>query len=429
MSISFSTLNEWLDYIAQSHPSEIELGLDRVRAVYQKMALDRPESKVVIVAGTNGKGSTIALIEAGLSSLGYAVGSYTSPHILHYNERVRLNGRDVKDAQLISAFEQIERARGDIALTYFEFGTLAAIQLLFQANLDVILLEVGLGGRLDAVNIIDADMSIITSIDVDHTDWLGNDVEMIGAEKAGVMRNGQLCLTGENLPNSVYLNAEELSCHLLRCHSDFSIENGILSLKCEDDSVNQFDGFPGLALPVNNILLALQATLLLVGPENFDYQKVKSGYSRASIPGRLERVCPERDIYLDVGHNPHAAQFLAGFVKQKRAEGMYIEVVYSALADKDVSGVVSALAPYIDRWLVAPLKVDRALELSELLAKVRMHAKNVLSFENTNKALAQACGDFSAERFIEPSGQPKLVLVFGSFFMIEAAKRYIEAYE
>jgi len=429
MSPSFSTLNEWLGYIAQSHPNEIELGLDRVRTVYENMALGRPESQLVIVAGTNGKGSTIALIEAGLISLGYSVGSYTSPHILRYNERVRLDGRDVEDALLISAFEHVERARGDVPLTYFEFGTLAAIQLLFQANLDVVLLEVGLGGRLDAVNIIDGDMSIITSIDIDHVDWLGSDLEVIGAEKAGIMRPKQRCLTGEDLPDSVYLKAAELDCQVLRCHSAFSVSNGCLSLSGGDGNVKRFDSFPNLALPDNNVLLALQATFLLSGASGFDYQKVSAAYCQASIPGRLEHVLPDKALYLDVGHNPHAAQFLANFIAQKHAEGMYVEVVYSALADKDISGVVSTLAPHVDRWLLAPLEVDRALDLNDLVARVRAYAKNVLSFQSTNEAMAQACGNLSAEKFVEPNGQPKLVLVFGSFFMIEAAKRYIEAYE
>lgn len=432
MAAEFENLDGWLAYISQSHPSEIELGLNRVKAVYQKMCFDSKPSKVVVVAGTNGKGSTIALSLAGLTAMGYRCGAYTSPHISKYNERVHLLGNDASDDSLVAAFESVEAARGDIPLTYFEFGTLAAFYILFNAGLDVVLLEIGLGGRLDAVNIIDADISVITSVDIDHVEWLGNDVEKIGTEKAGVLRQGKLFLAGEDLPESVFQRAEQLQCHNFIYKKDFYCLNNGFSLCNEQGREVVFNHFPELPLPDNNILLALQIVYLLT--PTFDDELICNALTKAKLTGRLERSSKHTNLYFDVGHNPHAARFLSTFVKKEKAKGYYVEVVYSALGDKDIEGVVRELAPDVDSWLIAPLNVDRAISLSNLEGIVSSFSSDIQSFDSIELALRTALSEQMAlEKDVlldtNATGKSKLVLVFGSFFTVEAAKKYLEEYE
>ena len=429
MSENLHSLDDWLSYIALSHPSEIELGLDRVKSVYQRMDFkDRPK-KVVLVAGTNGKGSTIALSQAGLSSLGIRCGAYTSPHISKYNERVQLLGDDVSDETLISAFKYIEAIRQDTPLTYFEFGTLAAIYILFNANLDVALLEIGLGGRLDAVNILDADVSVITSVDIDHVDWLGDDINRIGFEKAGILRSGQLFLAGEQLPGSVFEQAEFLGCRLYECRKDFSLKDGACFLSDEQGKRLRITSFPDLALPENNILLAMQLVYFLSPAGRFDSDKVCDSMANLKVPGRLEPHKYFSYVYFDVGHNPHAARFLAKFLLNAKSQGKYIEAVFSALGDKDIRGVVRELASCIDHWLLAPLFVDRAVTIEELRNTVSDFSNNFDCFESIDQAMEQALGKSKAQTGTSTTGKSKLVLVFGSFFTVEAAKKYLERYE
>ena len=218
------TLDQWLDYQLKTHPQVIAMGLERVGEVARRLQLGRPAKHVITVAGTNGKGSTVAFIEAIARAAGLRVGAFTSPHLLRYNERVRIDGQDVEDVALVAAFERIEQARGEIALTYFEFGTLAALLIFQQSNLDIAILEVGLGGRLDAVNIIDADVAVLTSVELDHQEYLGHDRETIGADKAGVFRPGKPCVLAESdPPSSVLRHAYEIGAFAIRANADYLV--------------------------------------------------------------------------------------------------------------------------------------------------------------------------------------------------------------
>ncbi len=441
--MSHKTLSDWLDFISSTHPSEIDMGLARIKKVYEAMSLSSGKSRVVLVAGTNGKGSTIAMMESALLTLGYRVGVYTSPHILHYNERVRLNGIQATDAQLISAFEKVNRAREALSLTYFEFGTLAAFDILFASQPDVVLLEIGLGGRLDAVNIVEPDISIITSIGLDHMEWLGDSLEKIGAEKAGILRHETLMIAGENMPRSVIRKAEELHCQQLICRTEFDCYKGpktsSVSLMVAGQP-RKFDNFPHPLLPENNILIALQAVCclwqMLEGEKKAFtddiYTQVVDAINGVVVPGRLERVehvsiPATQEVYLDVGHNPHAAVYLNAFLMHHSALGKKIQVVYSALKDKDAPAIVEILAGVVDDWFLAPLEGDRAMPLSMLIDAVKCHATgNVRVCDSVDDAIKNAL--MLAQQAADKQ-DTVLTLIFGSFYMVEAAKRFFKSYD
>lgn len=432
-------LSEWLDYISHIHSSEIELGLDRVKAVFNQLKLNPYTAKIVLVAGTNGKGSTVAMMEASLKALGYRVGAYTSPHILTYNERVRLNGSNVIDSALVKAFDNVEKARQEIPLTYFEYGTLAAFDVLFSSDLDVILLEIGLGGRLDAVNIIEPDISIITSVSIDHSDWLGDTVEQIGTEKAGILRENSLFIGGESLPQSVLSKALALSCTTLLCRNEFDVKQSAsgksinLSVGFETQS---FNGFPVIALPDNNVLISVQAVACLVGMletdkviNQQDYKLIVDTIDLLKLPGRLEKIeLPiGLDLYIDVGHNPHAAEFLKEFLLKQASSKKKVQIVYSSLVDKDALGVMNILSPLVDRCILAPLDTERAMPLDDLLnCASKSGMKNVLSFTAIDLAIENALS-YSLES--AKNNETVLTLIFGSFYIVEAAKRFFETYD
>ena len=429
------SLSDWLDYISGTHPADIEMGLDRVKKVYSALSLHPKSSKLVLVAGTNGKGSTIAMIETALMALGFSVGAYTSPHILDYNERVRINAQAVSDAQLVDAFQRVEQGRGDIALTYFEFGTLAAFDLLFSAGLDVLLLEIGLGGRLDAVNIVEPDLSIITSIGLDHTDWLGDTLDDIAYEKAGILRTKTPFIAGENLPLNVMKRAAALACPSYVCRQDFDKDAGKgVNIKAAEKTLH-LDHFPQVALPENNILIALQSVaclyrLLCAQSARFDeavLATVVQAIENVRVPGRLERIALGQEVYLDVGHNPHAAVYLKEYLMHHAQLNKSIQVVYSSLQDKDVRSIAEILAPCVVRWLLAPLTNERAMSLEALQAEVCACSEaEVVSFASVPEAIDSAI-NLAAEA--EAAGQPVLTLIFGSFYMVEAAKRFFKTYE
>ena len=433
------SLSQWLDYISSTHPSEIEMGLDRVKSVFLKLPANHSQAKIVLVAGTNGKGSTIAMLEASLLVLGYKVGAYTSPHILAYNERIRVNAIDVIDSELISAFEAVELARETTALTYFEYGTLAALDILLAKDLDVILLEIGLGGRLDAVNIVDPDLCIITSVALDHTDWLGDTVEQIGSEKAGILRQKSLFIGGEQLPDSVHEKSKGLLCQSLICRNDFNV------LRDDDQETVQLvhagqriicRGFPDTRLPENNMLISLQATVCLFSLMNpgevftqSAYRQIKKTIEPVSIPGRLEHVLQtdQHDVFLDVGHNPHAAVYLKDFLTQYADSGAAVQIVYSALLDKDVLGVLKHLSPVVNRCVLMQLDCDRAMPLQELaILALESGLECIESFSDVNEAFRYA---LSYPQTFSQSQVRVVTLILGSFFMVEAAKRFLEAYD
>lgn len=416
------TLPEWLAFIERQHPKTIAMGLERVRAVADAMALpgrvlSRPARHVAIVGGTNGKGSTVAFIEAIARAAGLRVGAYTSPHLLRYNERVRVDGADADDAALVAAFEAVEDARADVPLTYFEYGTLAALWLFARSDLDLAVLEVGLGGRLDAVNIVDPDVAVITTVDLDHQDWLGGDIETIGAEKAGIARAWKPLVLGDDDPPSTVLgHAYAIGASAVRIGCDFFFEPidaerwRWREIGCELELP-----MPRLAAPVQLRNAAVAIAALRALPIDLPDAAYAAGVRDAQVAARLQRF--ERDgveFLVDVGHNPQAARALAAWLAAAPAQGRTF-AVFAALADKDVVGVVEALAGQVDRWWLAGLADTGPRGLDVTAFAERLAGTAAADGERRDTvagALAAARGEAA------PGDR---VLVFGSFHTAAAA--------
>lgn len=418
------SLADWLAYLEQLHPTAIDMGLDRVRAVAARMAMTRPAPLVVTVTGTNGKGSTCAFIASLLDAQGLKIGSYSSPHLLRYNERVLLSGREASDAELCEAFAVVEAARGEISLTYFEMGTLAAFWLFERAGLDAVVLEVGLGGRLDAVNIVDADLAVITNIGLDHADWLGNSRESVAYEKAGILREGKPALCGDlDPPQPLLDHANSLSAPLLLRGRDFDLAMGARDWHWRGvDAAGaplELHGLPLLTLPMENAALALQAYAMLGLP--WDPARLARALLQTRVVGRLDSrqvVWNGRRIalLLDVGHNPHAAAFLAQRLEQRPVAGTRL-AVFGLLADKDLAGVLDALVPSISDWAVAPLPTPRTQSATQLAAALLERGASVSEYATIEQALDAQCA--TAESVDE-------ILVFGSFYCVAAALEWLE---
>ncbi len=418
------SLADWLAYLEQLHPTAIDMGLDRVRAVAARMAMTRPAPLVATVTGTNGKGSTCAFIASLLNAQGLKIGSYSSPHLLRYNERVLLSGREASDAELCEAFAVVEAARGEISLTYFEMGTLAAFWLFERAGLDAVVLEVGLGGRLDAVNIVDADLAVITNIGLDHADWLGNSRESVAYEKAGILREGKPALCGDlDPPQRLLDHANSLSAPLLLRGRDFDLAMGARDWHWRGvDAAGaplELHGLPLLTLPMENAALALQAYAMLGLP--WDPARLARALLQTRVVGRLDSrqvVWNGRRIalLLDVGHNPHAAAFLAQRLEQRPVAGTRL-AVFGLLADKDLSGVLDALVPSISDWAVAPLPTPRTQSATQLAQALLERGASVSEYATIEQALDAQCA--RAESVDE-------ILVFGSFYCVAAALEWLE---
>jgi dihydrofolate synthase/folylpolyglutamate synthase len=352
------SLDQWLEYIERQHPRSIEMGLERVREVAVRMALEKPAPHVVTIGGTNGKGSTVAFVESIARCAGLRVGTYTSPHLLRYNERVRIDGHDASDDDLVAAFEAVEAARGHVPLTYFEFGTLAALWLFQRAALDLAVLEVGLGGRLDAVNLVDADVAVITTVDIDHVDWLGPDRESIGFEKAGIARPWKPLVLGEvDSPASVLRHAYAIGANAIRLGSDFfhePLDNGCW--RWREVGAELVLPNPGLTAPAQRANAAAAIAALRALPLEIADDAFARGVAEAALPGRLQRFDLDGvEVVLDVGHNPQAARGLAAWLQSTPAAGETV-AVFAALGDKDVGGIVAALSGGVSQWRLAGLE-------------------------------------------------------------------------
>ena len=416
------TLPDWLAYIEAQHPKSIDMGLERVRVVANRMGLEKPARHVITVGGTNGKGSTVAFIEAIARAQGWGVGAYTSPHLLHYNERVRIDGQDASDAALVQAFEAVESARhstpGDsVPLTYFEFGTLAALWLFARSELDLAILEVGLGGRLDAVNIVDPDVAVITAVGLDHQDWLGDDREAIGFEKAGITRAWKPLVLGEDdPPASVLRHAYAIGASAIRGGSDFLVdppEFGGDAWRWREVGFEVDLPLPALAAPVQlrNAASAIAALRALDAP--VDAESMARGVANAQLPARLQRF--ERngvEVLVDVGHNPHAASALAQALRA-RAHGGRTLAVYAALADKDHAGVVDALAPQVDAWLLAGTEAAGARGFTAQALQARLSQRAGSSAASGAAVHADVVAALRAA--LAQAARGDRVLVFGSF--------------
>ncbi|MGA0587250.1 bifunctional tetrahydrofolate synthase/dihydrofolate synthase [Dyella sp. KRB-257] len=418
------TLAEWLAYQEGVNPRSIELGLDRVRAVWQGMGAPRIARHVITVGGTNGKGSTVALLEAMLQAAGRRTGAFTSPHLLAYNERVRVDGRDVGDASLVAAFERIEAARmqgpdAPIRLTYFEFGTLAALDLFARAGVDVAVLEVGLGGRLDAVNIVDADVAVITTVDLDHVDWLGPDRDSIGREKAGIARAGRPAIVGEMQPPAGLLAAlATIGARVERAGADFHAERLDRGWRWRhrDGTVMQLPD-PALAAPVQyaNAAAAIAALHALDAGVLGDSleRTLASALGRVSVAARLQCLGGDPPLYVDVGHNPQAARALAQWLDA--VPHGRVHAVFGALSDKDVAGVLAALGPRISHWHLAGLDLDTPRGLPVQVLVDILHATLPGAPHDAHAGVAAA---LAAARMAAHPGD--CILAFGSFFVASA---------
>jgi dihydrofolate synthase/folylpolyglutamate synthase len=385
-----------------------------VHAVLDAMALRAPPYGVITVAGTNGKGSTVAMLDAILRAAGYRVGAYTSPHLVRYNERVRVDGMEASDGELCRAFERIEQARGATPLTYFEFGTLAAFECFQRARIDVALLEVGMGGRLDAVNAVDADCTVLTAIDIDHTAWLGDTREAIAREKAGIFRAGRPAVVSDPDPPAVVAEvAAAVGAHLHCINRDFAFERSDGGWNWRGRGRVR-TGLPYPAMRGDYQLLnaagVLMALELLADRFPVTQTNVRDGLLNAVVPGRFQ-VLPGRPTrVLDVGHNPHAARALAATLRQQPARGRSVAVI-GMLKDKDVAGVAQALAASFDAWHVATLATERGATAQELAATLRAHGVTapISLFADPIAAYESACRN---------ARDDDRVVVFGSFYTV-----------
>lgn len=415
------TLTDWLSYIEQQHPASIEMGLDRVRSVAGAMGLDAPAQRTITVGGTNGKGSTVAFIEAIAREAGWKVGAYTSPHLLDYNERVRIDGEPVDDAALVAAFAAVEAARGQTTLTYFEYGTLAALHLFAAAGLDLAVLEVGLGGRLDAVNLVDADVAVITTVDLDHTEWLGADREAIGAEKAGIIRGWKPVILGEiDPPSSVLARAYLVGANAIRGGSDYFCEPiDAQRWRWRDVGLRMELPMPVLSGPVQLANAGAAIAALRALDRSVPRAAWARGIAAARIDGRLQRFDHDGvQVLVDVGHNPQAAHALARALQADPVPGR-THAVYAALQDKDALGVVEALAAQVSQWTLAGLSGPRGQDAASLRQRLAGSAAGSADCaEEVAQALAQV---------LEHAAPGDRVLVFGSFLAAGEALRWLRA--
>lgn len=408
-----ATLSDWLVRIQQQHPQAIAMGLERVREVAAAMGVTRPAPCVITVAGTNGKGSTVAFIETMARAAGLRVGTYTSPHLLRFNERIRVDGQDLSDGAIVAAFERIDAARGATPITYFEYATLAALDVFQRSNLDLAILEVGLGGRLDATNLIDADVAVITTVDIDHMEYLGPDRESIGAEKAGILRAGKPCVFGEkDPPSSVLRQAYALGAFAIRGHSDYLLDRFESHWVWREPGFQMELPYPVLAAPAQLDNAAAAIAALRASGLAIDEAAFARGVTEAQPRGRLQKISDSPEVRLDVAHNPQGARALAAWLQQQPKPTV---AVFSALADKDIEGVVEALAPQIAAWHLGPITDagSRGLSVTDLAARVKVGgAQQVHQHAHLSDALDAAR---------QEAGIEGRVLMFGSFHTVAAA--------
>lgn len=431
-SISFlshpATLDSWLQHLESRNREAIVLGLDRVAQVRDRLAL-QPTFPVILVGGTNGKGSVCAYLEAVLIAANYRVGCYSSPHLLRYNERVHLDGHEATDAELCAALDAVERARGEgtqkpVPLTYFEQGTLAAMWLFQRAGLDAVVLEVGLGGRLDAVNVWDADCAVVTSVDLDHQQFLGETREAIGFEKAGIFRAGRPAICGDaDPPASLLAHAGEIGAALLRVGEDIRVEVGELGWTCRvgvnvsvnvgaNVSASVFPALPRLVMPGRhqyaNAACAVAALWSLREQLPVSMNALRAGLASARQPGRFQIVGQSPLRILDVAHNPHAARALAANLADLPPGGRVIAVC-AMLADKDVAAVVQVMQPHIQQWHAAGLDVTRGLDAAGLARFLQAAGCTFASHASVREAWRAACLQ---------AGPADTILAFGSFHTV-----------
>lgn len=412
----FQTLDEWLDWQLQLHNKSIDLGLERVSEVANRLQIGAIAKKVITVAGTNGKGSTVAYYENWLNRAGYSVASYTSPHLLRYNERIKLDLVMVADVALCRAFEAVERARKNTALTYFEYGTLAAFWLIQRHAPDYAILEVGLGGRLDAVNIIDADLTHLTSIGIDHQGWLGDNREKIGFEKAGILRKGVPVVCNDSQPpQSVLDEIDRLKCPCLQFQRDFDIKESAQTGKYDWFSRElEFRLTPPLggSHQLQNLAGVVAGLGMMLPLGEYESSVVAHNFNGTELMGRFQHLpaVQETKVYIDVGHNPDAAKVLAANLSELKLSSSRIVVLLGMLEDKEVGRFVSKFEDVVDDWWLLSLDCDRGLSADALAGRMGSNAKGGKKFSSVETAINHALSSLSFQ---------DIILVTGSFVTVE----------
>ena len=393
------TLDEWLDWQESLHAQEIDLGLERVQKVYRKLFPNGVPFQVITVAGTNGKGSTITFIDSIYQQSDFKIGAFTSPHLIKYNERFSVNGKMASDERICQAFDTIEVLRGDTSLTYFEFSTLAALVIFANKKVAIAVLEIGLGGRLDSVNIADPNVSVITNIAIDHTDYLGDTREVIGLEKAGIMRNDVSCICGDqNPPTSLQNHADNIGALLTFVNQPYL---GKISLQGEHQQYNA-----ALAIEVVNQLQPLFP---------IDQSQLSQGLEKANILARFQiKILNDKTIVLDVAHNEAAIKVLAETLKSEKVPTL---AIFSALKDKNIELMINAIEFCIDEWLIVPLSVNRAIRIQDLVEKFSLSSK-ITTCKGMESAIHQALNTQQHQR----------VVIFGSFHTVVDAMKILDKY-
>lgn len=419
--ILFTNLDEWLTHLETAHPLGIDMGLTRINQVKKVLGLQF-KCPVITVGGTNGKGSSCAFLESILLASGYQVACHTSPHLLRFNERARINGRDASDAELLQSFTRVEEARCRIesapTLTYFEFTTLAIMDLFANAGMDAVILEVGMGGRLDAVNSVDADCAIVTSIDLDHIAYLGNTREAIAFEKAGIFRSNAIAICGDPMPpQSLIDHAKSISADLWLMGKDHSVEGD----KQQWSWSGRGKRFSGLGYPAlrgaNQLLNAsavIAALMALHDRLPVSAQDIRNGFAMVELPGRFQVLPGKPTVVLDVAHNPHAAATLAQSL-EAMAYHPYTYGVFGAMADKDIEGVLKPFLDLVDYWYCTDLPIDRAAKGSALAQQIELLGKEAQVFSEPEAAYQMA---------LDKAGEGDRIVVFGSFYTVAGVMAY-----
>lgn len=387
------SLNDWLTALETKHSKKIDLGLKRINQVYENLKLEKVSPTIITVAGTNGKGSTVAIISSICQKAGYKVGCFTSPHIQRYNERIKINDCEVGDDEIIDAFLKIEQNLNGISLSYFEYATLAALIVFKKQKVDISILEVGLGGRLDSVNVVDTDCAIITTIDIDHTDWLGEDIESIAFEKAGIMRKGKPVVYGdENCPKSIIKHAESIDAKLFQV--EFSEKVPSLNIKGDYQISNSKTAITALKV--------IEPSLLITE------EHIRTGLQNIQLDGRLQVVSNNPEVIVDVSHNKQAAESLAEWLKNNPIEGKTF-AIFAVLKDKMAMDWLHNFSGLIDVWCISEVESERAMPTNELLKVLADFANLIVSFQTVPKAM-------KAARTM--SSKTDRIIVFGSFYTV-----------
>jgi dihydrofolate synthase/folylpolyglutamate synthase len=420
MNSTPSNLADWLSTLESRHPKAIDMGLERVAQVRDALGL-RFDCPVITVGGTNGKGSTCAMMEAILLQAGYKVGLYTSPHLVNFNERARVAGEIVTDDELVAQFVAVEAARGDVSLTYFEFTTLAILRLFAQAGLDAVILEVGLGGRLDAVNVIDADVAVVTSVDIDHTEYLGVTREQIGFEKAGIFRTGRPAICSDPVPpKSLIDHAEKIGADLWLLGRDFNYSGDKQQWNYGGRNMRRSAlGYPGLrgANQLLNACAALAALEALRDRLPLGAQEIRSGLAMVELPGRFQVLPGRPTVILDVAHNPHAAAALAQNLGNMGFHP-YTYAVFGAMADKDIDGIIAHMKPHVDHWCVTDLPLARAASAADIAAKLSEAGVDGSAADAEHSITAFASPGEAYANARARAGENDRIAVFGSFLTV-----------